>query len=169
MLDTPLTRRRLLITAVAFTGSAEALRLGRAWAQNGSAQDEATQRAMAQMARRLYPHDGLTDSVYAQILDDALAATAGDTAFAGMLAEAENSLNAHQNADFIDLDEAGQLAALRSVEQAVFFSGIQTAVRVRLYNHPAFWELIGYEGPSWQSGGYLNRGAGQIDWLPEAE
>lgn len=169
MLDTPVNRRRLLIAAVAFAGSAEALRLGRAWAQNGPAQDEPTQRAMALMARRLYPHDGLPDSVYARVLGDALAATAGDTAFANMLAEAENSLNAQQDADFIDLDEAGQLAALRSVEQAVFFSGIQTAVRLRLYNHPAFWELIGYEGPSWHSGGYLNRGAGEIDWLPEVE
>jgi hypothetical protein len=25
---------------------------------------------------------------------------------------------------------------------------------------------MGYEGPSWQFGGYAGRGAGDIDWLP---
>ncbi len=50
-----------------------------------------------------------------------------------------------------------------------FFAAIQWAVKIRVYNHPAIWELLDYEGPSFEQGGYLNRGAGEIDWLPEAE
>jgi hypothetical protein len=29
--------------------------------------------------------------------------------------------------------------------------------------------MLGYEGPSFERGGYLNRGAGDIDWLPETD
>jgi hypothetical protein len=29
--------------------------------------------------------------------------------------------------------------------------------------------MLGYEGPSFARGGYINRGAGEIDWLPEAD
>ncbi len=160
-------RRRFLTAVVALAGTAEALRFSRVWAQ-AEATSEVSD-AMAQMARRLYPHDGLSDAVYAGILSDAISAAAGDPGLAATLAEAEAALNAQQAADFIDLDEGDQIAALEAVQQAPFFAGIQTAVRLRLYNHPAFWALIGYEGPSWQFGGYLNNGVGEIDWLPEGE
>ena len=165
MAETSINRRKLLVAAIAFAGTTAALRPGRVRAQSGS--QERVQQAMAQMARRLYPHSDLPDSVYVQILDDALTATAGDPAFADSLAAAENALNGQQNADFVDLEERGQMAALQAVEQSAFFVAIQTAVRQRLYNHRAYWDLIGYDGPSWQFGGYLNRGAGEIDWLPE--
>ena len=160
-------RRKFLTALVALAGTAEALRLSRVWAQNGPEAD--IPQAMVQMARRLYPHAGLPDSFYGGILEDALSATAGDPAFAATLAQAQQALDAQQNADFMDLDESAQIAALQAVQQAPFFGSIQTAVRVRLYNHRAFWELIGYDGPSWQFGGYLNRGVGEIDWLPEGE
>jgi hypothetical protein len=28
------------------------------------------------------------------------------------------------------------------------------------------WELVGYEGPSYDRGGYLHRGFDDLDWLP---
>jgi hypothetical protein len=62
---------------------------------------------------------------------------------------------------------AGQLNALRAAQEHSFFPVVRDAVRLHLYNHPAVWALINYEGPSWPKGGYLNRGAGEIDWLPE--
>jgi len=35
------------------------------------------------------------------------------------------------------------------------------------YNLPAVWKKLGYQGSSWQFGGYLNRGFGDIAWLPK--
>jgi hypothetical protein len=29
------------------------------------------------------------------------------------------------------------------------------------------WDLLGYEGPSFDKGGYLHRGFNDLDWLPE--
>jgi len=29
------------------------------------------------------------------------------------------------------------------------------------------WQVLGYQGPSFELGGYLNRGFNDLDWLPE--
>jgi hypothetical protein len=36
---------------------------------------------------------------------------------------------------------------------------------VSLYNQPAVWSLLGYEGSSYEKGGYLNRGFDDVNWL----
>ncbi len=36
-----------------------------------------------------------------------------------------------------------------------------------LYDNKAVWPLFGYEGSSWEKGGYLNRGFNDIDWLDQ--
>ncbi len=171
--DLAFNRRRFLVAAIALSGfgilGPSVLRLSRAWAQSGTPLEEDILRALVQMARRLYPHDAIPDEVYAQVLGDALASTADEESFAETLRSAEQELNSQQPADFIDLDAYAQIEAMRAVEQMSFFATIQEAVKIRVYNHPAIWNLLGYEGPSYQQGGYLNRGAGEIDWLPEGE
>jgi len=105
--------------------------------------------------------------VYLDVLNLAMSMTASDGSFAALLDVAVDSLNASQSGDFADLDEASQIAALQSVESQPFFAAIQMNVGVTFYYHPAVWALLGYEGPSFDKGGYLHRGSGDIDWLPE--
>jgi hypothetical protein len=174
MADNDISRRRLLIGAVAFSGLAvllgpSVIRFIRGFVQPGAALDAGTRRAMVRMARLLYPHDAISDEVYAEVLDSALTSVANDTTFADTLRAAEDALNAQQPQAFMALDEDAQVAAMRAVEGQPFFAAIQLAVQSRLYNHPAIWALLGYEGPSFQRGGYLNQGAGVIDWLPEGQ
>jgi len=173
--DSVVNRRRFLVAAITLSGCAvgilgpSVLQLSRAWAQSGTSLEEDVLRALVQMARRLYPHESISDEVYAEVLDEALASTADDGSLAEMLRSAEQALNAQQLADFINLDADAQIDAMRAVERMSFFTAIQGVVRSRVYYHPAIWNLLGYEGPSFQQGGYLNRGAGEIDWLPEGE
>ena len=169
MKDSTSTRRRFLTAAIAFSGIATGtlgpavLRFGAAWAQSG---DQGTSsNVLVRMARLLLPHDAVADDVYAETLNDALAATADDSS----IAEVEALLDAQQSADFIALDEEAQLAAMRAIENSAPFAAVLAAVKTHLYGHPAVWKVINYEGPSYQDGGYLNRGAGEIDWLPEAD
>ena len=39
------------------------------------------------------------------------------------------------------------------------------ALVVSLYNQPAVWAKLGYEGSSAEHGGYIHRGFDDIDWL----
>jgi hypothetical protein len=168
-----LTRRRFIVAAVALSGAAGiALKPGlfpisRAWAESPGQVGVDVRRAMVRMARLLYPHDALADEVYAGILDRALSDIAAGEGFARQLDEAAAALDDRSGGDWQDLDPAAQVRAMREIETQPFFTAIQGAVQYGIYNAPEFWEHVGYPGPSKDFGGYLNRGAGDIDWLPE--
>ena len=163
------SRRRFLVAAIAYSGlissgmGAASLRASSAWAQaaNGNA-DELTR-----MARLLFPHDGIADAVYADVMDSILSDSADDASMTGMLNQAVTALNAAQNGDWFGIVADDQIKAMKAVENEAFFAAIQSGVRVRFYNHPKVWEHIGYPGSSVEYGGYVDRGFDNIDWLPE--
>ncbi len=164
------TRRRFLVAAITLSGSAVSMSILqpiRTWARTSDGSRPDT--AMVRMARLLYPHDALADDVYAEILGDALSATAADGSFALLLDKVGAALDSQTGGDFLTADEASQIAAMRVIDEDTVFAAIQTSVRTGVYLHPACWDAIGYGGPSFQAGGYLHRGAGEIDWLPENE
>ena len=50
-------------------------------------------------------------------------------------------------------------------QEVQFFKKIQGDLVTGLYNNKELWPLFGYEGSSWQKGGYLTRGFNDLDWL----
>jgi len=169
-----LTRRRFLAAVMAFSGAAGAtleprlLAVSRAWAASPGTPDEEARAAMVRMARLLFPHDVLPDAVYARVLDEALSDAAAGSAFAERLDEAAAALDTRTGGAWLDQEVQAQVEAMRSLEKEAFFASIREAVRAGIYNSPEFWKHIGYPGPSKGFGGYLHRGAGDIDWLPES-
>ena len=173
MIDNRTTRRRFLVAAITFSACASGtfgpsvLRVSTAWAESHGDLDEESMDTMVRMARMLYPHDAMSDEFYAGVLDNALATTASDSSFAELLKAADAALNSAKPGKWVDLDEEQQLAVMREVEGMGFFAAIQGAVQAGIYLNPVFWKHIGYPGSSKEHGGYLHRGAGDIDWLPE--
>jgi len=143
------------------------LRISNAWAKSHGDLDKEIMDAMVRMARLLYPHEAMSDEFYGEVLNNSLSATAGDSSFAALLKAAEQALNVAEAGKWVDLSEVQQLAVMQEVEGMGFFAAIQGAVRAGIYLNPVFWEHIGYPGSSKEFGGYINRGAGDIDWLPE--
>ncbi|MDH3613252.1 MAG: hypothetical protein OES10_08210 [Gammaproteobacteria bacterium] len=173
MNDKQTTRRRFLVAALTFSGVASGslgisfLRSSAAWA---AATDDADNLAvMGRLAQLLFPHDGLADSVYGEVIGEVLATTAADPATDGLLAVAEEALDAAQDQAWIDLPESEQLEAMIALQNEAFFAGIRETVRFHLYYHPGLWQHIGYPGSSKEHGGYKFRGFDDIDWLPETE
>ncbi|MBI3798508.1 MAG: hypothetical protein HY268_16290 [Deltaproteobacteria bacterium] len=56
---------------------------------------------------------------------------------------------------------------MKSMETTPFFQTVRGAMVTDFYNQPVVWKQFGYEGSSWQLGGYLNRGFNDISWLPK--
>ena len=168
MSNSTTSRRRFLVAAIAFFGATAgtigpaAFRFASAWAQSG---DASTLDTLVRMARLLLPHDGIADDVYADVLNAALVAAADDKS----LTEVETLLNAQEADDFMNVNEEAQLSAMRAVENEASFAAVLGVVKAGMYSNPAVWKVINYEGPSYQDGGYLHRGAGDIDWLPETD
>ena len=46
-----------------------------------------------------------------------------------------------------------------------FFSDMLNKTQAYFYGNKNVWPKFGYEGSSWEKGGYINRGFNDLDWL----
>lgn len=114
------------------------------------------------LLRVAYPHDRFPDAPYertAKTVEDA-AAESDDGGEA--LAEGLDALE-----DILELDDAAATESVRAVDQELFFQQIHATTVVALYDDREVWDLLGYEGASFDQGGYLDRGFADLDWLPD--
>lgn len=77
-----------------------------------------------------------------------------------------DSLDGLVRGSFTDLDTDAAGRVLLHVADADFFVHIRQTAIVNLYEDEDVWEVLGYEGPSFDQGGYLHRGFDDLDWLP---
>lgn len=144
-----------------------------AWATDLRSLKPATMTVLARAARDIYPHDRLADRYYiAAVLpyDDK---AAGDAALKALLEDGAAQLDAESRKrfgrDYIRVGaEEQRVQVLRAVEATAFFQKLRGDLVVSLYNQKEVWPKFGYEGSSFEHGGYLHRGFDDIDWLPEA-
>lgn len=118
-------------------------------------------------ARIMYPHDALPDDVYARV-GEKLAVTAGeDSGAARTIGEGVSALNVGQ--PFAELPADEQLEMLKGIEGSDFFELVRSTAVAQVYSDQRTWQLVGYEGPSFDKGGYIHRGFNDLDWLPDPE
>lgn len=119
---------------------------------------------LTRIVKVAFPHAQFPDSRYDRNSDAILeAASAG----VGRIAMFHKGMTDLKAAGFDDMDDAAALKHLERIESSEFFEFIRGTTVVTLYNDPEVWEILGYEGPSFDKGGYINRGFNDLDWLPE--
>jgi hypothetical protein len=97
MNDKQTTRRRFIVAALTFSAVAinlpgiSWLKSSAAWAQSD---DDSASPAMVRLARMLFPHAGMPDSTYREIMGTVLAALAANPDSAGLVGAAEQALDA---------------------------------------------------------------------------
>ena len=122
---------------------------------------------IAAAARAMYPHDALPDDVYARVGEKLAEAAREDSAAARTIGDGVSALNGAR--PFAELPADEQLAALKGIEGSDFFELVRSTAVVEVYSDQRTWQLVGYEGPSFDKGGYINRGFNDLDWLPDPE
>jgi hypothetical protein len=123
---------------------------------------------MTAAARTMYPHDDLSDRVYGRVAAKLTEGAAGDDTAEKVLTDGVARLDGG-GTPFVDLDADARLAALRAIEGTPFFELVRSTAVVEVYSDAETWKLLGYEGPSYAQGGYVDRGFDDLDWLPEPE
>jgi hypothetical protein len=143
-----------------------------AWAQAATNLRPATMATLARAARDIYPHDTFPDSIYMAAVGgyDAKATDAAlRELIEGGVAKLDAESRRRNNAPYIEVAwEDDRVAVLRTIEPTPFFAKLRGDLVVSLYNQKAVWTKLGYEGSSAEKGGYIERGFGDIDWLPQA-
>lgn len=136
-----------------------------------SALDRETATTLVGMARAMYPHDRLPDGPYERVVAALDAKAAADERMKTLLTEGVGFLattTGRYPHDFASLAEDQQVAALARLQGTAFFQAVAAEVVVNLYSQPEVWAYLGYEGPSNDRGGYVDRGFDDIDWLDDA-
>lgn len=153
----PLSRRTLLAGSVAVF-AAPALATGPLLA-------ESQRRTLTRLAQDLFPHPLLSELPYRQIVDFSFPDTA-DPAQLSAASEAVRSLDAAAPPLWRDAPEPRRRAALTPRMAEPFFLGFRFAVMAGLYGNLDVTRRFGYQGPSFEDGGYIERGFDSLPWLP---
>lgn len=122
--------------------------------------------ALVRLLRVAYPHPRIPDGPYERTAEEVVRQIGSSLWHRLALGGGLESLDAAAGGRFVDLDDAAALALLRRIEDAEFFRFVRGVAVVTLYDDHEVWEHLGYEGPSYDKGGYLHRGFDDLDWLP---
>jgi hypothetical protein len=141
-----------------------------AWAITLTTLKPATMATLIQMARDTYPHDRLTDAVYAKSVASYDVQSGTDPAVKKMIedgtADLDKRAQAAYGSSYVNVGwEEQRTEILRQIDGSVFFQTIRADMVTSLYNQHDIWQKFGYEGASADKGGYLHRGFNDIDWL----
>ena len=123
-------------------------------------------RTLVRLLRAAYPHPRFPDGPYERTADSVIEQADASLWNRLVLSEGLATLDTAAGGGFTDLDDEAALAVLRRAEDAPFFRFVRGVAVVALYDDPEVHELLGYEGPAFEKGGYLHRGFDDLDWLP---
>ena len=124
-------------------------------------------RTLTAMVRAMFPHDRFPDGPYERVAAALAAAATEDVRTRAQLEQGLRDLDAAGGAPFAELAPDAANAVLRGMSGTAFFATVRSKTVTTLYDDPEVWALLGYEGPSFEQGGYLHRGFDDLDWLPD--
>jgi len=124
-------------------------------------------RVLVRVIQVAFPHPRFPDAPYERTAQRIIDAARESTWSWLQLTQGLRSLDDLASGSFVDADDEQAFALLRGIEQTDFFNLIRRLSVLNLYDDHEVWDLLGYEGPSFEKGGYLHRGFNDLDWLPE--
>ena len=131
--------------------------------------DEHTATTLVKVARDLYPHDRLGDIYYAKVVESLDGKAAANKDVGKLLADGVAELDKTEGAvKWVDLSPGYRLASLKQLESTPFFQTVRGECITGIYNNPDVWRHFGYEGPSFEFGGYIERGFNDLGWLQDS-
>lgn len=167
-----LTRREflrgsgVLIGVIAAGNALSLVAPSRVWAVELQTLTSEEAAALVKMGRVLYPHRKLSDAVYALVVKDLDADAAADKAKAELLKDGVRSLD-QAAGGFAKAVASRQFAAVKSLQGQPFFEAVRGKCITSLYDNAMAYASFGYEGASWDKGGYVKRGFQDLKWLPD--
>ncbi len=130
---------------------------------------------LTKIARDIFPHDRFGDELYANAVGVYADQVKADAALKKLLldgvtkvdAEAEARFGASYTSVAAESDRVQIIKAMADLRDP-FFMKLRGDLVVSLYNQPAVWAKLGYQGPSAEFGGYINRGFNDQNWMGDA-
>ena len=129
-------------------------------------------KTLTKMARDIFPHDRFEDDLYANAVGVYAEQMKSNDELRQTLMNGVDKVNAEAQARYgkayadvaAEVDRTRILTDMAKAKDP-FFGKLRGDLVVSLYNQPAVWAKLGYQGPSAQLGGYINRGFADQTWM----
>ncbi|RBM22448.1 hypothetical protein DI005_06405 [Prauserella sp. PE36] len=128
---------------------------------------DSQRRTLVDLLRAAFPHDTFPSGPYERTAQAVIDAAAASPRLQALLVQGLRDLDQQREVPFSELDRETAAVVLRGIADTPFFAGILDVAVVALYDDHEVWDVLGYEGASYDQGGYLNRGFDDLDWLPD--
>jgi len=122
---------------------------------------------LSAVARDMFPHRAVPSQVFDDFAVRQLSTS--DPAARQMLRAGLEDLDRKAGGSYRALDDAARVKLLGALAGTPFFGTVRFAALVTLYSDPAVVRLFGYQGASFEQGGYLTRGYDDLRWLPDPD
>ena len=125
---------------------------------------------LIKIARDIFPHDRFEDELYANAVGVYADQAKADAGLKKLLLDGVSevdraALRAFGTIYYKVPTENMRVEILTTFASTPFFGKLRGDLVVSLYNQPAVWAKLGYQGPSADKGGYINRGFNDQDWM----
>lgn len=125
---------------------------------------------LVKIARDIFPHDSFEDELYANAVGVYADQVKTDVGLNKLLLEGVSEVDRAALRTFGTVyikvpTEKMRVEILNNIVNTPFFGKLRGDLVVSLYNQPAVWAKLGYQGPSADKGGYINRGFNDQDWM----
>ncbi len=154
-------------TIVATSGMLSMMAPSRSWALNLDALSSTDGESILVAAKTIFPHKDLDDAIYALLVKDLDGAAKGSGEVKKLLTDGVVDLDKRAGGSWLEVSKEKQHAIIKEIAGSDFFEKIRGTGIVSLYNNDMAWAHFGYEGSSFDKGGYFNRGFQDLDWLPD--
>lgn len=166
-----LSRRSFLVKSILAGASATAI-VGAAGNAFAATLNEDQAITLLQIVQDIFPHpDFLPLSIYQDVLAGVLTEADTSDETAKLLSDGLQDLNTRSSdlhgVAYADVDAYEKREALlRIIQDSDFFQKLRWATWSGIYINPEAWPQFGYEGSSWEEGGYIDRGYSDATWIP---
>lgn len=125
--------------------------------------DQHQQDVLLRLLRVMYPHPRFPDDPYRRTATTIQQAEDAEEVLPSGLSDLDRAAGG----DYATVEEEKALAIAQERSGSRLITLVHATSVVALYDDHEVWELLGYEGPSYDKGGYIDRGFNDLDWLPD--
>lgn len=125
--------------------------------------DPDQQASLHRLLTVMYPHPTFPEGPYRRTAEAILQADKAEEILPAGLAD----LDAAADGAYAEADEQSATLIAEKLADSPLIALVHSTAVVALYDDHEVWELLGYEGASFDKGGYLHRGFDDLDWLPD--
>ena len=123
--------------------------------------DENQMATLVRLLRAMYPHPQFPDGPYRRCAEAVRDNAQTD------LVEGLSRLDEMFGGPIRDADDETALRFIEKLGEDHCVVAVHGVAVNTLYDDHEVWNILGYEGASFEKGGYINRGFNDLDWLPE--